>query len=88
MSIRPLKKYVLVAQKEKEAVSGGGIILQSSNGDGSTATGVVISIGPEVTDVAVDDEIILQWGKSKPVTVDGVQRVMILEEDIIAVLDK
>ena len=42
MSIRPLKKYVLVAQKEKEAVSGGGIILQSSNGDGSTATGVVI----------------------------------------------
>ena len=88
MIVKPLKKNVLVAQVEREAATTSGIILQGASGDGNTATAKILAIGPDVTEVAVGDEVFLTWSKGKPVTVDGAQRVMIAEEDIVAVLEK
>jgi co-chaperonin GroES (HSP10) len=47
----------------------------------------VVAIGPEVTQVQVGDKILLEWNKAAVTTVDGAQRVIILEENIVAVLD-
>jgi co-chaperonin GroES (HSP10) len=47
----------------------------------------VLAIGPLVTEVKVGDKIMLEWAKAAVVTIDGSQRVIIKQEDIVAVLD-
>lgn len=88
MIVKPLNKNVLIAQVDRETETESGIILQGSSGATSTATGKVLAVGPDVTEVKVGDEVYLTWQKAKPVTVDGAQRVMVQEEDIVAVLEK
>ena len=86
MPVRPLHKKVLVAENKKESQTASGIILDSQ-GLGESKTGTVLAIGPEVTAVAVGDKVLLMWNKAAVVNVDGSQRVMVLEEDIVAVLE-
>ena len=88
MIVRPLNKNVLIAQVETAPVTAGGIILQGAAGDGNTARGKVLAVGPGVVEVKVGDEVYVTWSKAKPVTVDGAQRVMVAEEDIVAVYEK
>lgn len=88
MIVKPLNKNVLIAQVERETATDSGIILQGSTGSSNTASGKVLAVGPDVVDVKVGDEVYLTWQKAKPVTVSGAQRVMVQEEDIIAVLEK
>jgi co-chaperonin GroES (HSP10) len=84
---KPLKKNVLVAQIARQTVSSGGIIIEGARSVANNETARVLAIGPEVTDVAVGDEILLDWAKGNPITVDGEQRIVIKEEFIIAVID-
>lgn len=86
MPVRPLHKKVLVAENKKESQTASGILLDSQ-GLGESKTGTVLAIGPEVTAVAVGDKVLLMWNKAAVVNVDGAQRVMVLEEDIVAVLE-
>lgn len=87
MNLKPLKKNVLVAENKKQTQTESGIILDSQ-GNGESKTGVVLAIGPEVELVEVGDKILLMWNKAQVITVDGAQRVMIKEEDIVAVLEE
>lgn len=86
MSVRPLHDKVLIGEGKKDTTTESGIILDSQ-GAGNTTPGVVLAIGPEVLDIKVGDTVYLEWSKSKPVTIEGVQRVMISVKDIIAVLE-
>lgn len=86
MSVRPLHDKVLIGEGKKDTTTESGIILDSQ-GAGNTTPGIVLAIGPEVLDIKVGDTVYLEWSKSKPVTIDGVQRVMISVKDIIAVLE-
>lgn len=88
MNIKPLKKRVLVAESKKENKTDSGIILEGTRGTGNTATGIVMEIGPDVTMVAVGDEIYLDWSKTSIVKVGDAQRVIIDEDNIIAVVEK
>lgn len=88
MIVKPLNKNVLVAQVEREAATASGIILQGASGDGNTASGKILAVGPDATQVKVGDEVYLTWSKGKQVTVNGAQRIMISEDDIVAVLEK
>jgi|688.fasta_scaffold574059_2 co-chaperonin GroES (HSP10) len=88
MIVTPLKKKVLVAENARETQTESGIILEGTQGYGDSKTGKVIAIGPDVTDVKVGDDIYMLWNKCTVVNVDGAQRVMIDEENIVAVLDK
>ena len=86
MSVRPLHDKVLIGEGKKDTMTESGIILDSQ-GAGNTTPGIVLAIGPEVLDIKVGDTVYLDWSKSKPVTVDGAQRVMISVKEIIAVLE-
>jgi chaperonin GroES len=87
MNVIPLKKNVLVAERKRENTTASGIVIESAAGLGESKTGKVMAVGPEVTEVKVGDVILLMWNKASMVTVDGAQRVMIKEEDIVAVLE-
>lgn len=84
-NIKPLKDIVLVAENKREATTASGIILESGTGDSKTAT--ILAIGPKVESVKVGDKVLINWTKGQIVSINGAQRVMIKEEDIVAVLE-
>lgn len=88
MSVAPIRKQVLVAQIARKTVSPGGIIIEGARSVSDNETARVLAIGSEVTEVAVGDEVLLDWSKGNPVTIDGEQRVVIKEEFIIAILER
>ena len=87
MNIVPMKDKVLIAENKKEATTASGIVIEGARGLGNTSTGNVLAIGPDVTDVKVGDVVYLDWSKASVVNVDGAQRVVIKQEDIIAVVE-
>lgn len=86
MEVKPLKKMVLIAEQKRETTTESGLIIEG-RATADMAKGIVLAVGPEVTDVKVGDVILPEWGKSSPVTIDGIQRAMIKEEFIIAVVE-
>lgn len=86
MAVKPLKDIVLIAENKKESQTASGIILDGQ-GLGESKTGTVLAIGPKVDAVQVGDKVLLMWNKAQVVNVDGAQRVMIKQEDIVAVLE-
>ena len=87
MEIKPLKKNVLVAENKSEHKSEFGIVLEGATSIRESKTGTVLAIGPDVTEVKVGDKIYLEWNKAQVIKVGDAQRVMIKEEDIVAVVD-
>ena len=87
MNIKPLKDKLLIAEGKKDTTTDSGIILDGK-GLGNTTPGIVLAVGPDVLEVKEGDTVFLDWSKSKPVTVNGAQRVMISESEIIAVLEE
>jgi chaperonin GroES len=88
MAVRPLGKKVLVAENKRESQTASGIIIEGKDVQGESKTATVLAIGPEVKSVEVGQVVLLMWNKGAVVTIDGAQRVMILEEDIVAVLEQ
>ena len=87
MSVRPLSDKVLIAEGKKDTTTESGIILDG-RGLGNTTPGIVLAVGPDCKEVKEGDTVYLDWSKSKPVTIDGAQRVMIQEKEIIAVVEE
>jgi len=87
MNVLPLKTQVLVAENKKEDTTESGIIIEGTRGMGNTAKATVLAVGPDVTDVKVDDVVLIDWAKASPVKIGDVQRAMIKEEFIIAVFE-
>jgi chaperonin GroES len=87
MNVIPLKDRVLVAENKRENTTESGIVLQGAGFDQSK-TGTVLAIGPDVTDVKVGDVIYLEWNKAAVVKIGDAQRVMIKQENIVAVLEQ
>jgi co-chaperonin GroES (HSP10) len=83
--VTPLKNRVLVAENAAETKTTSGLILQgTSASDSKTAT--VLEVGSDVTLVAKGDKIMLDWSKGAVVKLDGVQRVLIEEDHVVAKL--
>ena len=87
MNVTPLKDRVLVAENKRENTTESGIVLQGAGFDQSK-TGTVLAIGPDVTDVKVGDVIYLEWNKAAVVKIGDAQRVMVKQENIVAVLEQ
>jgi co-chaperonin GroES (HSP10) len=87
MNVIPLKDRVLVAENKRENTTESGIVLQGAGFDQSKS-GTVLAIGPDVTDVKVGDVIYLEWNKAAVVKIGDAQRVIIKQENIVAVLDQ
>jgi co-chaperonin GroES (HSP10) len=88
MNITPLKKKVLVAENKRETTTDSGIIIEGRDVQGNSKSGTVLAVGPLVTLVKVGDKILLEWNKAQIVTVDGSQRVVIDEDNIVAVMEE
>jgi co-chaperonin GroES (HSP10) len=80
--MKPLKNYVLVTEVARDKkTSAGGIILTTEVQDGS-APGLVLEVGPEVSDMTQGNSVALDWAKGLPVIVDGVKCVLVSDEFI------
>jgi co-chaperonin GroES (HSP10) len=88
MNIQPLNTQVLVAENKKEDKTESGIIIEGIRSPLNTAKATVLAVGPDVTDVKIDDVVLIDWSKASPVKIGDVQRAMIKEEFIIAVFEK
>jgi co-chaperonin GroES (HSP10) len=87
MDIKPMKKKVLIAENRGEVKSEAGIILDDAKSVRESKTGTVLAIGPDVTEVQVGDKVYLEWSKAKVVKIGDAQRVIVEEEDIVAVVE-
>jgi co-chaperonin GroES (HSP10) len=88
MEVKPLHKKVLVAQNKDEVKTESGIILDDALSVRESRTGTIMAIGPEVTLVEVGDKVLLEWNKAQVVKIGDAQRVIIEEDNIVAVFDK
>lgn len=83
--IKPTGSRVYIAEVKVDQTTAGGIILASDNALRETKFARVEAVGPDVKTIAVGDEIVLDWSKCWPVKVDGTERALIDEENILAV---
>lgn len=84
--IIPRNTKILAAEIKKERKSESGIILEGVNSVKETAAAQVLAVGPDVNGIAVNDVVYLDWAKTKLVVVDGAQRVIVDEEDVMALV--
>jgi co-chaperonin GroES (HSP10) len=87
MNILPLNTQVLVAENKKEDKTASGIIIEGIRSPLNTSKATVLAVGPDVTEVKINDVVLLDWAKASPVKVGDVQRAMIKEEFIIGVFE-
>lgn len=83
MSVRPLKDNVIIERQEKEQVSAGGIVLPGGDRE-AVDKAVVIAIGPEVSDINVDDIVLVNWNKAAKID-EKIYKVSF--EDIIGIFE-
>jgi co-chaperonin GroES (HSP10) len=87
MNYKPLRDNVLVIDTEKPEETDSGIYLGKAKSDNSTKTATVLAVGPDVTEVKVDDVVYIVWSNAKVVK-DGDQYLgVISENDILAVAE-
>ena len=87
MIVTPLKKKVLVAENKAEQTTESGIILDGTTSNRDSKQGTVLAVGPLVTLVKVGDVIMLEWNKAQVVKIGDAQRVIVDEDNIVAVLE-
>ena len=94
MKIRPLHDRVIVKRLEEERTSPGGIVIPDSAAE-KPSQGKVIAIGKgkiledgsvRALDVKVGDKILFGKYSGTEVKVDGVDYLVMREDDIVAVL--
>ena len=88
MNVKPTRKNILVAQIARQTTSAGGIIIEGARSTNDHQMARALAIGPEVEFVKEGDEMMIDWAKSQPVMIDGEQRVLISEDNVIAVIDR
>ena len=81
MNVRPLKNNVIIERQEKDLTTASGIILQTND---EADKGLVIAIGPDVTEVNVGDLVLINWNKASKFSDD---RWKVTSEEIIAVFE-
>jgi len=87
MIVTPLKKKVLVAENKAEQTTESGIILDGTKSNRDSKQGTVLAVGPDVTMVKVGDVIMLEWSKAQVVKIGDAQRVIVDEDNIVAVVE-
>lgn len=85
MQVKPLKNRVLLKEKKKEEKTVNGIILPDSAANAQPIY-FVEAIGEEVASVQSGEEVLIGKFAGSQVELEGVEHVLIKEEDIIAVL--
>jgi chaperonin GroES len=96
MKVKPLQDRVLIKRVEEEQKTKGGIIIPDSAKE-KPQEGLVVAVGPgKVTDagnrvapeVKAGDRILFGKYSGTDIKVDGVEHLILREDDILAVLTK
>ena len=96
MKVKPLQDRVLIKRVEEEAKTKGGIIIPDSAKE-KPQEGLVVAVGPgKVTDngtrvtpeVKAGDRILFGKYSGTDIKVDGVEHLILREDDILAILTK
>ena len=96
MSFRPLHDRVLIRRVEQEARTAGGIIIPDTAKE-KPMEGEVVAVGPGARsedgkihplDVKVGDRVLFGKYGGTEVKVDGEERLILREDDILGVLEK
>lgn len=82
MNLKPINKNVIVQRLEKKMESSGGIILKTSE---EADKAKVIAVSDEVTDVHVDEVVLINWNKAQKITEDNWN---ISVDDIVLVFEE
>jgi len=95
MKLKPLNDRVLVKRLEEETVTAGGIIIPDSAKE-KPMRGEIIAVGPgKVADdgkrtalsVAAGDKVLFNKYAGTEIKIDGVEHLMMREDDILAVIE-
>ena len=81
--IHPLADFVVAQQEEAESKTASGLYLPEKAAE-KPKTAKVLAVGKKVDDIKVGDRIIYKSYSSTDVKVDGVEYLIIDEEDILA----
>lgn len=81
--VHPLADYVVAQQEEAESKTASGLYLPEKAAE-KPKTAKVLAVGKKVDDIKVGDRIIYKSYSSTEVKVDGVDYLIIDEEDILA----
>ena len=96
MKVKPLQDRVLIKRVEEETKTKGGIIIPDSAKE-KPQEGLVVAVGPgKVTDngtrvtpeVKAGDRILFGKYSGTEIKVDGVEHLILREDDILAVVTK
>ena len=96
MKIRPLQDRVIVKRLEEEAMTKGGIIIPDTAKE-KPMEGLVISVGKGKTaddgklikpDVKAGDRILFGKYGGTEVKIDGVEHLIMREDDILGIIEK
>jgi chaperonin GroES len=96
MKVKPLQDRVLIKRVEEEAKTKGGIIIPDTAKE-KPQEGLVVAVGPgKVTDngtrvtpeVKAGDRILFGKYSGTEIKVDGVEHLILREDDILAVVTK
>lgn len=96
MKIRPLHDRVVIKRMEEERTSSGGIVIPDSAAE-KPIRGEVISVGKgkisesgdlRQLDVKVSDEVLFSKYSGTEIKIDGVDLLVMREDDIMGVLEK
>lgn len=96
MNIKPLNDRVLVLRIEEEQKTSGGIIIPDTAKE-KPQEGKVIAVGPGrfdengkriPMDVKKNDRVLFGKYAGNEIKIDGVEHVIMREDDIIAILEK
>ena len=84
MSIKPLADRVVAVKEAPQEKTASGILLGEAKETPNTAT--VSAIGPDVKNVKVGDRIMYREYSTTNIKIDGVEHLIIKEEDVLATL--
>jgi chaperonin GroES len=96
MKIRPLQDRVIVKRLEEEAKTKGGIIIPDTAKE-KPAEGIVVAVGKGKTgddgkliklDVKAGDRILFGKYSGTEVKIDGVEHLIMREDDILGIIEK
>jgi chaperonin GroES len=83
MKIRPTEGRVLVLPQENEIKSASGLFLGSNTND-KTQRGTIIALHEDNLNMLAGDTVIFQKGYGIELNIDGVDYLMLHENDILA----
>lgn len=96
MKVRPLQDRILIKRVEEETKTKGGIIIPDTAKE-KPQEGLVVSVGPGkvnesgtrvAPDVKAGDKILFGKYSGSDIKIDGVEHLILREDDVLAVIEK